>query len=346
MTDALMMRAGLAVDKPAAGFECFRGAKLLDLARECIERATGKRMGYVDEEQLVRAAITGTSDFPLILSNVVNKSVAQAWEGAGTTFQVWTRKGNVVDFKPASRVALSEADELLPMGEHGEFQHAEVTERGYTVQVGTFGRAFSMTRKALINDDLDILSTIPAKYSAAARRMINRMAYAVIVNNDNLPDNVPLFHENHGNLAATGGAPSVLTLAAARAAMRRHKNIRGQESLNIVPRYIIVPPELETSTEQLVGSIVDPTKYNSTPNPFANKLAVVSDAELADPKAWYLAADPSMVDTVEVTYLNGKDTPTIESAVVFDTLGIRWRIYIDFGVRALDHRGLYKNAGE
>lgn len=346
MTDALMMRAGLAVDKPAAGFECFRGAKLLDLARECIERATGKRLGYVDEEQLIRSAITGTSDFPLILSNVVNQSVAKSWESAPTTFQLWTSKGNVTDFKPASRVNLSEADELLPMTEHGEFVHAEVTERGYTVQVGTYGRSFSMTRKALINDDLGILSTIPARYAAAARRMINKMSYAVLVDNGKLPDNKALFHDDHGNLAQTGAPPSVESLGAGRAAMRRHKDVKGKESLNIVPRYIIVPPELETLTEQLIRSIVDPAKSNATPNPFEGRLLPVCDAQLTDAKAWYLAADPNMIDTVEVTYLNGKDTPTIESAVVFDMLGIKWRIFIDVGVKALDFRGLYKNPGE
>ena len=346
MTDALMLRAGIPVEKPVPGHETFRGARLLDLARECVERATGKRLGYVDEEQLIRSAITGTSDFPLILSNVVNQSVAKSWESAPTTFQLWTSKGNVTDFKPASRVNLSEADELLPMTEHGEFVHAEVTERGYTVQVGTYGRSFSMTRKALINDDLGILSTIPARYAAAARRMINKMSYAVLVDNGKLPDNKALFHDNHGNLAQTGAPPSVESLGAGRAAMRRHKDVKGKESLNIVPRYIIVPPELETLTEQLIRSIVDPAKSNATPNPFEGRLLPVCDAQLTDAKAWYLAADPNTIDTVEVTYLNGKDTPTIESAVVFDMLGIKWRIFIDVGVKALDFRGLYKNPGE
>ena len=52
-----------------------------------------------------------------------------------------------------------------------------------------------------------------------------------------------------------------------------------------------------------------------------------------------------MVDTVEITYLNGQKTPVIESQISFDVLGMKWRIYIDYGVTLLDYRGLYKNAG-
>ncbi len=61
---------------------------------------------------------------------------------------------------------------------------------------------------------------------------------------------------------------------------------------------------------------------------------------------WYLAAAAGDVDTVEVTYLNGNDMPKLESQVGFDFLGIKWRIYIDYGVTVLDYRGLYKNPGK
>jgi len=345
VTDGLAVRAGLSIEKPASGHDSFRGLRLLDIARECVARA-GDNQRYTSDDELIRAAISGTSDFPLILSNVAHKSMALAYQAAPTTFEQWTRKGTVSDFKPHTRYRLSEADELVEMSEHGEFTHSEIGEADQTVQAGTYGRSFSITRKALINDDLNALSAIPAKYGVAAKRMINRMVYDLINNNVKI-GNTNLFHSNHGNLASTGGALSVETLGAGRAAMRKQKNIGKKEYLNITPAFLLVPTDLETAAQQLVASIVDPSKNNATPNPFANRLTVVADPHLDDGStaAWYLAAAPGLVDTVEVVYLHGKEMPTMESMTSFDMLGIKWRIYFDFGVKALDYRGLYKNPG-
>ncbi len=345
VTDGLAVRAGLSIEKPAAGYDSYRGLRLLDIARECVSRS-GDNQRYAGDDELIRAAISGTSDFPLILSNVAHKSMALAYQAAPTTFEQWTRKGTVSDFKPHTRYRLSEAEELVEMTEHGEFKHAEVSEASQTVQAGTYGRSFTITRKALINDDLDALSTIPAKYGAAAKRMINRMVYGLI--NDNVTvEGKALFHSTRNNLAATGGPLSVVTLGAGRAAMRKQKNIGAKEYLNIAPAYLLVPTDLETEAQQLVSSIVDPSKNNATPNPFVNRLTVIADPYLDEGSAtaWYLAGAPGMIDTVEVAYLKGKEMPTMESMVSFDMLGVKWRIYFDFGVKALDFRGLYKNPG-
>ncbi|WP_039205566.1 Mu-like prophage major head subunit gpT family protein, partial [Anaerovibrio lipolyticus] len=203
-------------------------------------------------------------------------------------------------------------------------------------------RSFSLTRKAMINDDLGALSTIPALYGAAARRMINKMVYAILTSNPTI-EGAALFHNDHKNLSAE--ALSVAGLGKVKAKMARQKNIGGKEALNIQPAFLIVPPELEVAAVQLISSAVDPTKANQTPNPFANRLNVVSDPELTTATEFYLAAAFGLCQTIEVTYLNGVETPTMESAVQFDTLGIKWRIYHDVGVNLLDFRGLAKSTG-
>ena len=135
----------------------------------------GQNVRSMDDEELIRAAMTGTGAFPGILSNVAHKSMAQSYQTAPTTFQLWTARGSNTDFKDATRYRLSEADELLPMTETGEFKHAEVTEASAKTSVATYGRTFTMTRKAIINDDMGALSRIPALYGQAARRGINKM---------------------------------------------------------------------------------------------------------------------------------------------------------------------------
>lgn len=342
--DGLAIRAGIHVEKPSAGAEQFRGKSLLRLAAECVGRETAASTRDMTDEDLVRAAMTGSGAFPGILSNVAHKSMAQAYQTAPTTFQLWTAAGSNTDFKAATRYRLSEADELVPMTETGEFQHSEVSEGEAKAAVTTYGRTFSMTRKAIINDDMGALSRIPALYGLAARRVINKMVYKILTDNPTI-EGASLFDAKaHGNVSA--GSISVASLGDAKAMMARQTNLKGKEALNVQPAFLIVPPELEVTAAQLISSVVDPTKNNATPNPFANRLSVVADPELTDKAAWYLAAAPGILPSVEVTYLNGREEPTMESHVSFDTLGMKWRIYMDFGVNLLDFRGLLKSTGK
>ena len=47
-----------------------------------------------------------------------------------------------------------------------------------------------------------------------------------------------------------------------------------------------------------------------------------------------------------MAYLRGNKTPQLESKAAWDTLGMNFRMYLDFGIKALDHRGFVKNAGK
>lgn len=337
--DGLAMRAGIAVSKPAAGAESFRGRSLLRLAQEIYERETGVSASKLQDEELLRTVMSGgTGNFPNILANVGNKSMMHAYNEIPTTYQYWTARGSNADFKPSTRVGLGAADELLEMTENGEFKSAEVTDYGQTTGIKTFGRSYSITRKAIINDDLGALTELPAKYGAAVRRMINRMAYDALTKDTNL------FASKNKNSGT--GAISITSLAAGKVAMARQTDPSGKAVINALPVYLIVPPELETTASQLIASAVDPTKNNAVPNPFANKLTVVSDPCITDTEAWYLAAAPGVIPGIEITYLNGKDTPTMETQVDFNTLGIKHRIYMDVGVNILDFRAFYKSTGK
>lgn len=65
-----------------------------------------------------------------------------------------------------------------------------------------------------------------------------------------------------------------------------------------------------------------------------------------DPDAWYLMGEPVDGEGVRVDFLNGNKTPIIESQVVFETLGWKYRSYFDFGVTMLSTLGYVKNAGK
>lgn len=346
-SDAILIRGGIRVEKPANGAKEFRGMKLRDIAIECLMRAGISNPHKMDNDELFRNALTPDSQFGSILSNSVNKSMAIAYKAANTTYQLWTSIGSNPDFKGAAHYQISEAGELTKMTQNGEFKFDEVQDNGVLKSIATFGKMFGITRQAMINDDIGILTKVPEAYVRAAKRGINKLVYQMIGNNPAIYDGQVLFHDDHKNLG-TPGVISVTTAGEARRLMRRQTNIRGIEKLNIVPAYLITPATLETDAEKFINSTADPDSNNSgVINPFNTKLKQITDAELDDysETAYYFAASSADVDTVEVTYLNGDDMPKLENRFGFDFLGIEWRIYIDYGVTVLDYRGLVKNAG-
>jgi hypothetical protein len=80
-------------------------------------------------------------------------------------------------------------------------------------------------------------------------------------------------------------------------------------------------------------------------------LTLVSEASLSDsaftgysPTSWYLMGDPNVVDTLEVAFLRGKESPTIEQVDPGPNyLGILFRIYHDTGCKPIDWRTMQKN---
>lgn len=345
--DAVLMAAGLPVAEPAPGANELRGYSMIELARESLQRECDTKAKFGDNMEMARAAINSTSTFPAIMSNLANKSVMVGFNEAETTFQIWAGKGSNRDFKEAARVALSEAGNLELVPEGGQFQQDVFKEASARTKVATYGKIFSLTRQAIINDDLGLFSKIATKYGSAAKRLVNKMVYAQLTGDVKMQDNVALFDDKHGNVAKTGEALSVKAIAKAITAMRRQKGIQGTANLNITPKYLVVPPELEVTAYQIVNSTAAVDGTNSgVVNPYKGRFVVVADAELTDPDAWYLVADASQHDTIEVTYLNGVETPRLETRQGFDVDGIEYKVAFDCGVSALDFRGVYKNAGK
>ena len=60
---------------------------------------------------------------------------------------------------------------------------------------------------------------------------------------------------------------------------------------------------------------------------------------------WFLVASPAAIDTIEYAYLEGQEGVALETRMGFDVDGIEIRARLDFGAKAIDWRGLYKNPG-
>jgi len=349
-THGLLMRVGGRVEDPAPGAEEFRTMSLFELAKRCLKRAGVLAEG--SKSEVIQRAFTHTSsDFPQILQNVVNKQLVDAYTELPTTYQLWTRKATADNFKELKRVWLGNAPKLTQIPEGGEYKEITLGEAGESYAIGTYGAMFSITRQAIINDDLDAFQRIPRLFGAAAKRTVNETVYAILKNNPTMADGKTLFHADHGN-EGTAGAIGEDTFNEAIQKMSEQKDLSGEAILGIMPRFLIVPPALKTTALKWLKSTALPQSGMSSGifNPFQNVAEPVVEPALSaaaggSDTAWYMAADPRMVDTIEVAFLGGNEEPRVESQKGFEVDGMRFKVSLDFGAKAIDWRGLFRNVG-
>lgn len=322
----------------------FAGMSLPDIARDVLRRNGHSIMG-MSPARAIQAALHTTSDFPLLLSGFANRTLRAAYETAPSGLKMVGRESSARDFRDVHRLASGEFPTLEKVNEKGEFKHGSFGEAGESYRLATYGKIIGITRQALINDDLRTFSDMTRRIALAVSEFEAQQLAMLINTNPGMSDGKPVFHADHGNLAAAGGAVSSDALSDGRKAMREQKGVDGQVYINTAPKFIVVGTGRETEAEKAVASIA----ANSTNdvNPFSN-LSVVCDPRLtggANGGAWYIAGDPAVIDGVEYAYLDGNRGPRIETENGFDYDGTRMKVALDFGCGWLDYRGWFKNPG-
>lgn len=327
------------------GRDC-AGQTLLDLARTSLE-AAGTRTRGLPRHEIARLALT-TSDFPSILADVANKTLRQAYEAYPRTFLPFSRRRSAVDFKNINAVQLGEAPSLQKVNEKGEFTHGSIAESKETYKLATYGRIVSITRQVIINDDLSAFTRIPAGFGVAAATLESDTVWGIITGNPNMGDGVALFHANHANLNSGGTSALALAgLGTGMAAMAKQKGLDGVTVLNVQPRFLAVPVALQLTAFQLVAANLAPAQSSNVVPDYIRALTPIAEPRLdaASATAWYLFASPDQIDTVEYAYLEGQDGVYIETRQGFDVDGVEIKARLDFGAKAIDWRGMQKNAG-
>ena len=371
---------GVAVPKPAAGHEDFMNMKLSRMAEMYAEKmgCDVRRMapkdialvamghpGSMNRFRIQRDAYHTTGSFSNLLLDAANKTLLAGYEEAPYTWEMWARNaGTTADFKNLNRIRFSEmgTPEMVPEG--NVYPDAAMSDAKETYKINKYGNMFTITWETVVNDDLDAISRIPAMQGAACRRLQNQAVYGVLTANAAMADTGLLFNATaqttaggHANLATGAGAPSVTTLNTAYISMMTKKGLRSDVILNIQPAFLIVPAAISATALQLLGSIADPSVGGSaagnsnTKNIYGPngdrplKVIVEPLLDAASSTAWYLAANNSQVDTVEITFLEGEQSPVLENEWDFDKDVYKYKVRQTFGVAAIDFRGLYKHAG-
>ncbi|QOZ47595.1 peptidase [Bradyrhizobium sp. CCBAU 53340] len=326
------------------------GKSLLDLGAMMLEQR-GERPNWRNRDQLANQILTRagdmtTSDFPNLLTASGHRVLNQSYQVAQTPLLQLCKRRDAVDFRALTQVKLSEAPRLLEVKESGEVKHGARSESAESFKLKTYARIFSISRQAIVNDDLGAFADSASAFGRAAAQTESDLLVSLLTANSgngaNLADNVALYDAAHGNKAAAAGGIGISTLSDGRQAMRSQKDIDGKTLISVSPKYLVVGSQIETIAEQFLHTIsaVDSTKVN----PFGGKLTLLVEPRLSG-LAWRLFCDPAEVACLMVAYLNGADGPMVEQRLGWDVLGLEIRAVLDVGFGLNDFRGTYLNPG-
>ena len=342
LADGLLARMD-STHKPEIG-RAFANFSIRDIARETLQHAGLSTLGSPAE--LITRAQYGAADFPAVLAEVFNKSMLSL-RTSPTPLQQIFRRATVADFRARHVLEISDGPTLLKMAEDAQLTYGAISDKELAnYSISSFARGFSISFKALVNDDVQALSDLGEKMVRGARGWFSGFLASTIIANPALADTVAVFHANHGNLAAAGAAPGDTTIGAAKLAMRLQTDLAGNV-IDAPPRYIVIPASLEGTVDKLLATLY-PTS-SSTAETQARGLitVVVPQFDKASPAhvAWYLFSDPSVAPVFEFSELSGYEGPLVESRPGFDRLGTEIRVVWHLGAGAIDSRGGYKNPG-
>lgn len=301
-----------------------------------------------------------TSDFPNILANVMYKTLLDKFRGVNSPWKQYTMQSDLADFKTHNRVLVSEAPDLVEVAEGGEYSDSNLKDYNYGIALQTFGRTFSLSRQAVINDDLNALKQQPARFGRSAARTLAKRVIGAIEGDGNTYDGVSMFSLGHGNSANTSLTNDVTGANAVQAAMTKIKKATDPdtgEKMGLEPKFLLVAADLEFTAMQLVrGSQIWPvsTAGGTTVNPVSG-LTVIVEPFMTSTTGWYVMADPQAAPAVEVGFLNGKETPDLlmlranavnvaggEDPYDYEFDEIFYKVRYDFAIARAMYQGIYR----
>jgi hypothetical protein len=303
--------------------------------------------------EMAKRAFQSTSDFPLILENVMNKTLAKGYEETPRTFLDLGTRATVTDFRQKHTYRMGDAPDLLPLGENGEYKSGTIGEAKESYAIDTFARKIGFSRKMLINDDLNALVMVPQMFGQAGSRLESDVVWGLLLNynfrkntaaNFLMRDGKALYHADHKNLlTGAGSALSETSLSDLRKLGRKMKTLDGN-FMNIMWNTLVLPEELETSAEKLLINTILASQTSNT-NSFQGKYAFRIEPRLSvvSTTAWY--AFTNQLKAFEYAYLAGEEGMYTEVNQSTDVDGLEILVRKDFGAGYSDERGTAKAVG-
>ena len=340
--NGILARAGIGKGDPDSEYG---GLSLLALASDAIERAGINAAGLTGTQIIAHALAHSSSDFPNLLTDALRVAALKGFDEIEATYPRWTSIGSLADFREAKRVAVGALENLALVPEGAEISAAQLGDQTATVSLATYAKIIAITRQAIANDATSELAMISRKAGRSAQRTIAALVAGTLASNPTLADGEATFSAAHANVGTAAAISTDTVMELCELIARQTSN---GAVLGLSGKFLIVPPDLAGRAAIIANTTyalsADGLLSRDTPNLVYGRLEVISDPHLTG-TAYYLAADPLLVDTLEVNYLAGGFVPRVEAASRFNNDGGLVKVAIDVGCSVLDYRGLAYNAG-
>lgn len=339
----------------------FSGMSMVRLAQEFLGKSGVNTAGFSDAKIVERAFTfnrggeSSVSDFAVLLENVMYKSLLGNYALADDTWKMFCKTDTVQDFRPSNRYRTGSFGTLPQVPEGAEFTNEAIPDGlKQTLTVQTYGKMISLTRQAIVNDDMGAILDTIGKMGRQAGLTIESAVYTLLNANSglgaNLADSTPFFDASRSNVNGTGSALGVQGIDADRVVLASQKDISANEYLNLA-KYgsltLLVPIGLGGLARNVNKSEWDISQSNKfqVPNIVQGLFGKIVDTPRLSGTRRYLFADPGDAAAIVVAFLNGLETPFMEQKTGWRIDGTEWKIRLDFGVQFFDPKGAVTNAG-
>jgi len=237
------------------------------------------------------------------------------------------------------------------VGESGEYKNGTLGDgEKETIQGKRKGRILEITPEVLINDDMGAFIRLTQALGQGAGRTIEKDVYELLaMNGGNGPlmsDGKTLFHDDHNNILA-GAIPTVDSIDAMRQALAKQKDPGGNDFLDLVLAVFLGPLSVGGTARTINDAQYDVSVSNKfqVPNRVRGLFRDVVDTPRLTGTAWYGFCDAGMEPVIEVAFVDGVQTPTLQQETNFRSDGLAWKVVHRYGVGAIGWRGAQKNPG-
>jgi hypothetical protein len=298
---------------------------------------------------LIQASSPSTHTLTTMLSTVGNKFLL---EGFNTVEQVWREFADirtVNDFKAITSYRMLDDMVFEEVGAAGEIKHGTAKQESYSNQAKTYAKMFALTRQDIINDDLGAFNNIRDRIGRGSGIKLNQVFWTSFLDDATLFNATAEADGGHNNLLTTALGESGMTAAEV---LLDSKTDGHGNPIDIGGEHILLTGSTLHGTARkwyVSEEIRDTTASTKTPttNIYKNRYRPVKSRYVTSTTAWYLLPmSGGDMAPMEVCFLDGVQAPTIESADAdFNTLGVQFRGYFDFGVAQKEWRASVKSTG-
>ncbi len=331
----------------------FANARLSALAEQSLRRA-GVDTSMMDRDKIAVLALQSPGDFPILLENVLNKTVIAGYRAAAFTWNRFCGTTNLNDYRPHRLYTFGSFGDLQePAGAHGEYANGSIADgRGESISGRRRGRILSVTPELIVNDDVGAIVNAATALGIAASRTVEKAVIDLFALNSGagptMSDGNPLFHTSHGNIAGTAAAPSVVSFDAARVLLlgQRTPGPDG-DFIDASPSIWLGPVAVAGAARTVNNSTYDPDTNNKLQraNIAFNMVSDIVETPRLSGTRWYVFANPDLFPVIQVGFLNGRSEPTVTEETAFRSSALEWKVELPFGVGAAGWLGVVTNPG-